>query len=522
MRTWLKKRIQEKNWYKPEPGEPYRPLIAMPSRVKQIQPWLSYCTDVFFTAYDPPTVLRAASALAPPVASKDPEAHPKVSVPSLTVDPVARETVGSKPSTPLPASTPVVDRPKATTYAAQTPPKEKGSDKTPRPKNDPASQGSPLLLPTLNAVGPNRDPKGNDDHQQISNIQPSSDPTIESDPAQAIDPKKSDNSGGNLKDGADPKLHSSHESEQNVDPVSQGSDTNQINEVDPLNHFKEGQTSTINNQVIQPLSHGISIAGTTPTPGSPPITISDTPIHLAPSALIIGPSTVPFVPENPNPDPDPLTTIITGHIITAAAPNAIAIAATTIPLESPGVNLAGTLISLDTARHQLIVGTKTIPLDSASGIHALVTTVNGQAITAFPSRIAIASTVLTPGAAGIVVGGTLVSLNTGGQVVVGSKTIALLQSGRSTGLGMGVSGPAGPSGPLIHTKLPSPTPSMRKNNISTSSGGVDGKSHRNNGTSTAVQIFQSNAAAPLLESCWNKITASLLMALAMGVLICIC
>ena len=106
----------------------------MPSRVKQIQPWLSYCTEVFFTAYDPPTVLRAASALAPPVPSSDPEAHHRVPVPSLTVDPVARQTIGSKPLIPLPASTPTVDQPKATTNAAQNRPNEKGSDNSPRLK----------------------------------------------------------------------------------------------------------------------------------------------------------------------------------------------------------------------------------------------------------------------------------------------------------------------------------------------------------------------------------------------------
>ena len=414
----------------------------MPSRIKQIQPWLSYCTEMFFTAYDPPTVLRAASALAPPVASSDPEAHPSVPVPSLTVDPVAGQTVGLKPSTPLPASTPTVDQPKATTNAAQNPSNEKGSGNSPRPKNDPANQGSPLLLPTLNAVGPNGDPKGNNDHQQNSNLQPSSDPMIDSDPAQAFDPKKSSDSGGKSEDGADPKLHSSptqadssHGSEQNVDPVSQSSDAEQTNEENPFNDFTEGQTKTINDQVIQPLSHGISIAGTTLTPGAPSITVSGTPIHLASSALlIIGTSTLPLAPPAA---PTQITTTIAGQLITAA-PSALTIAGTTLSPGSPGATIAGTLISLDTAsHHQLIVGTKTIPLDSASGKDPIVTEIGGRVITVFTDRIAIASTVLTPGASGVIVDGTPVSLNTGGQVIVGSKTIALLQSGRSTGLIMG-------------------------------------------------------------------------------------
>ena len=491
----------------------------MPSRVKQIQPWLSYCTEVFFTAYDPPTVLRPASALVPPVASSDPEAHSKVPAASLTVDPVARHTVGSKPSIPSPASTPTVGQPKVTTNAAQNPPSDKGFGGSPGPENDPASQGSSLPLPTHNAVGPNSDPKGNNNHQQNGNFQPSSDsdPPIESDSDQVFDPKSSNDSNGSLDDGTDPKLHSkspqadnSHGYEQIVDPVSQGNDTEQTNEENSLTFLSEGQTKTLNNQVIEPLSHGISIAGTTLTRGAPPITVSGTPIHFGPSALVVGTSTVPFDPSNPN--PDPLTTTIAGHVITAApdaiaiagttitpgappitvsgtpthfaspalliigtstlpfaaptqiittiagqlitaAPNALTIPGTTLSPGSPGVKVAGTLISLDTSRHQLIVGTKIIALDLASGKNPIVTNVGGRVITAFPDKIAIASTILTPGASGTVVDGTLLSLNTAGQMIVGSQTVALLPSGRSTRtkLGMGVLPSEGSADPFVTT-----------------------------------------------------------------------
>ena len=521
VRTLLKK-SQEKNWYKPEPGEPYRPLIAMPSRVKQIQPWLSYCTEVFFTAYDPPTVLRAASALAPPIASSDPKAHHRVPMPSLTVDPVARQTVGSKSLIPLRASTPTVDQPKATTNAAQNPPTEKGSNNSPRLKNNPASQGSPLLLPTLNAVGPNSDPKVNNDHQQNGNLQPSSEPIIESDPGHAIDPKKSSDSGGNSEDGADPKLHSSptqadssHRSEQNVDPVSQGSNTKQTNKDSPLIDFTEGQTKTVNDQVIQPLSHGISIAGTTLTPGAPAITVSGTPIHFGPSALVVGTSTVPFVPENPK--PDPLTTIA-GHVITAAAPDAIAVAGTTLTPGAPPITVSGTPIHFASSA-LLIIGTSTLPLDSASGKNPIVTDIGGRIITAYLNKIAIASAVLKPGASGVVVGGTPVSLNTVGQVViVGAKTIRLAEGAGSAELGVETASlgasmtDSGSAGPSINTNSPNPTLSMGKGNVSIAAGlGADG-----NGTNTAVQVFRGSAAA-LLEGCWNTV-----MAMAVAGLVYIC
>ena len=593
MRTWLKQ-IQEKNWYKPEPGEPYRPLIAIPSRVKEIQPWLSYCTEVFFTAYDPPTVLRAASALAPPVPSSDPEAHPKIPipVPSPTVDPVARQTVGSKPSIPLPASTPTMDQPKATSNAAQIAPNDKAYVSSHRPEHDPTSQGSPLLLPTHNAVRPNSDPKGNNDNQRNGAFQPSrdSDSAIESDPDQAIDSKKSNDSGGNLEDGADPKLHSSpnqadssHRSEQIADPVSRGSDTKHTNEENPFDDLTEGQTTTINDQMIQPLSQGISIAGTTLTPGAPAITVSSTPIHFGASALVVGTSTVPLFPKNP--DPDPLTTTIAGHVITVApdaiavagttltpgappitvsgtpihfassalliigtstlplalaaptqivtniagqlitaAPSALTIPGTTLSPGSPGFKLAGTPIALDTARHQLFVGTKTIALDFASRKNPIVTEIGGRVISAFPDRIVIASTTLRPGAPALTINGTLVSLDTAAQFVVGSNTISLDEgagaAGEETaGLGRLIGGVvSGSTGPFI-TRLPNPTLSMKIGNGSTAGGDNDGDGKGNgNSTSTAVQVFQGSATA-LLEG-WTKMTVSLVMAMAVPVCIC--
>lgn len=469
----------------------------MPSRVKQIQPWLSYCTEVFFTAYDPPIVLRAASALAPPVASSDPEAHPRVPAPSLTVDPVARQTVGSKPSIPLPASTPTVDQPKATTNAAQNPPSEKGFGSSPRPENGPASQESPLLLPTHAAAGPNSDLKGNNDHQQSGNLQPSSDndPPIESDPDQAFHPKKSNDSGGSLEDGTDPELHSSptqgdssHGSEQIVDPVSQDNDTEQTNEENCFNDFTKGQTKTINDQVIQPLSHGISIAGTTLTPGAPPITVSGTPIHFGPSAPIVGTSTstVPLVPENPS--PDLLTATIAGHVITAT-PTALVMAGTTLTPGAPPIIVSGTQIHfassalliigrhihttprssnpdhhhhcrpahhrrtkrphnpkhdpqrgisrLESRRNAHIPGYRRSSIDCRHQKHSAGIRIreeshrDGKVNTAFPDGIAIA---LTPGASGAVEDGTLLS----GQAIVGSKSIALFRSGRSIDLVMGL------------------------------------------------------------------------------------
>lgn len=542
---------QEENWYKPQPGEPYRPLIAMPTKLKEMIPWFSHCNDGLFTAYDPPSALTAGTALAPPLSHNDPGAHPWAPVPSPTLNPETGHTVGAEASVPVPASVPTLDQPKATITAASAPQKQTGSDPGPQP-NDPATQGSLPSQPPPNTLESNGDSREDQDPQLNSDPQQNSNP---SDPNQANDPKQSSGNGGDSgqeagsKPQSDPNQADSNQgSNQNADPVLQ-EDPKQNDDANPFNDVTEGQAKTINNQVVQPLSHGISIAGTTLTPGAPPITVSGTPIHFgssvlvigtstlrlftgdtnaiittiaghvitavpdaialagttltrgAPpimvsgtsihfgtSALIIGTSTVPLAPEVPtqmittvagqaitaasdaviiagnNLGPGASGTLIDGTILSldtagqfavgsktihlaskvpetittaiaghviTAAPNGIVVAGTTLSPGAPGTILDGTLLSLNTAS-QLVVGSKTIPLESASP-NSIVTTIGGQVITAAPNGIAFAGTALTPGASGVTVGGTLVSLNTAGQLVIGSKTVSL-QSG-SSGLG---------------------------------------------------------------------------------------
>ena len=92
---------QADQWYKPEPGEPYRPIIAFPSKVLEVDPLWSTCSPWFFTGLDPPTMLHPATAMVPlatPVAVADPftiEAKPKPTfddLPSKTAKPPAQLT----------------------------------------------------------------------------------------------------------------------------------------------------------------------------------------------------------------------------------------------------------------------------------------------------------------------------------------------------------------------------------------------------------------------------------------------
>ena len=450
----------------------------MPSQLKKKIPWYSYCQGALFTAFDPPSALKVATALAPPLPPSDPTSHPWAPAPSPTIDPGAGHAGGAEASTPVPANIPTVDQPEATNSVAQTPPKQEGSNPQPQPGN-PATQKSSQAQ--ANKVEP-----GSDDEE-------GNDPQQNSDPHQGSSPEQGSGSSGDSGQEADSKPNSASSqvgsnqgSNQNPESVPQ--DDPKQADASPFNGFIESQVQTINNQVVQPLSDGISIAGTTLTPGAPPITVSGTPIHLEVSALVVGISTVPLTPETPTPmittiagqaitavasaiaiagntlnpgAPDTtidgtilslnsagefvvgsktipfgskvletITTSIAGQVITAA-PNAIIVLGTTLTPGAPGITLDGTLLSLNTAS-ELIVGSKTVPLESAPP-NSIITTIGGEVITAAPNRIAIGGTTLTPGASGVIVGGTLISLNTAGQLIVGSKTIALPNG--STGFG---------------------------------------------------------------------------------------
>ena len=94
--------VASENFYKPAPGEPYRPLIAIPSQVKSMVPWFQYCTDLWFTGFDPPKTLVPAAAMAPPVTTGDPMIPTVTARASATQDPGAKKTAAGEVPTTLP------------------------------------------------------------------------------------------------------------------------------------------------------------------------------------------------------------------------------------------------------------------------------------------------------------------------------------------------------------------------------------------------------------------------------------
>lgn len=187
------------------------------------------------------------------------------------------------------------------------------------------------------------------------------------------------------------------------------------------------QPTTINGQEAQLLPNGVSIAGTTLTPGAPAITISGTPISIGPSGLAVGTeSPIPL----PNAFPKILFTTLANQAITIL-PTAAEFAGATLTPGSPALTISGIPISVASLGPNSI---SLVAIPPGTTIkNQLITTLANQALTAAPTAVEVAGSHLAPGAPGITVGGTLVSLNTAGDLILGSQTIAL--QSESGGLG---------------------------------------------------------------------------------------
>lgn len=194
---------QEANWYKPELGEPYRPLVAWPSKLRQMGGELEFCVGDFFTAYDPPYALKTEAALLPPVSAGDPNS---AQVPSPTQDPGAGATVASIESTLKPAIVPTVDQPKATITSTPIP-----DDKRPSPdlpSGDPAAHFTSPSKSTPDPGNPKPGSSSDDD----------GDPNHSSNSNHGSDPSQD---GNHDQDG-----NAEHESDPNQgNGLGQGSDT---------------------------------------------------------------------------------------------------------------------------------------------------------------------------------------------------------------------------------------------------------------------------------------------------------
>ena len=247
----------------------------------------------------------------------------------------------------------------------------------------------------------------------------------------------------------------------------------------------QGNSAALGNQIATvpirpPTIDPASIYSPRLTAGGPPILVSGMEISLdASSDLIFGDYTpAALAPTSGTPSTvDPIVGVqiatLNGETIPLLSKD-VAIAGATLTPSAPPTIISTVLISIGPSA--ILIGTDSFPLASE---HAdlLVTTVSNQAITIDPTGVEVAGATLTPGEPGVTASGTLISLDSAGELVLGSRTVTLQSP--SEGLGGLIMGGFESHGPFATT-----SPSQTTGNSSARAG---------NGTSSSVQSFEGKA-----------------------------
>ena len=439
--TWLKT-LQEENWYMPQSGVPYRPIVAVPQKITDLNPFFAICTNEFLTAIDPPRALVAGLDLLPKSTIAHIQASTTPLMPSRTSenDPAQLGSTSHitsepkpvqipKPSQPQPTANPV---PNSAGSGGGSPNVANSNDKIfpstseddpphkPNPNHlsgssekENSKQGPDQSDPDQNTTGgdlkPGVDPKQSlsgatqlpdnkadahgssipviidADPETVLNTRPSPQGTINRDPngVAASNPNTDGYSSTTPGQAAAAQVLSGPtDADHASDTDSSGQDAEAMQgEVFAIGNQGPGEAATINGFVAKPVSrNAISVAGKVLTPGAAPITVSQMKISLGPSAIMVGSSSVP-------------------------------IALPSDPVRSPG-QIAG----IDDHLIQ-----STMPSSTELSQQSRVT-VAGQVYTPAPTGFSIAGTSLMVGHA-VTISGTIVSLDASSHLRVGSSTI---------------------------------------------------------------------------------------------------
>ncbi|MCJ1263802.1 hypothetical protein MMC22_003672 [Lobaria immixta] len=165
----------------------------------------------------------------------------------------------------------------------------------------------------------------------------------------------------------------------------------------------------------------IIIAGTTLLPGGPGITVSGTPISLAPSgALFFDKSPIRIAND---PSSKPIFVLTIGGQTVTANPTGFALAGFKLLPGGAPITISGTLVSLNPSG-TVVFGDSSIDLLTPTPTSKIFA-VGGHTFTAEPNGFALMGSTLLPGGAAITVSGTPISLASSGALIIGSSSINL-------------------------------------------------------------------------------------------------
>lgn len=377
-------------WYKPEPGEPYRPLIIFPSKLLDIDPLWKVCTQGPFTGYDPPRTLDPATAMVPKVTPpSDRNPNPRPATPAATQE----------------------NLPKKTTIPAD-PPKTSGDPSLAKSHGgigmqvDPSQHTDPLRGTDKAPADPSSNNQGNEDVQRQS---------LQEEPASS-----------DLKNGPTNHALPSNAANSNLDQPANNmhsmEDGGTINQPQPLATSAPAlMTAVLGSHQVLSTVEGYDNDGVDVRPGGSAPDVRGQQIAVdASNDPQTGGETAHIEPVV-----SLVTTAMENHGITPLSKD-VAIQGFTLNNGGPATIVASTTFSLDTSGNMFVNG-HSYHIHNESPVP---TTINGEAIMPLPTGISIQSATLTPNAPALVISGTSYSLDSssnlhfGGSSYVSSVKIA--------------------------------------------------------------------------------------------------
>ena len=396
------KDVMVEAWYTPAPGEPYFPLVALPTKVQHLNSLWAACSDDYcpFTGFDPPRSLSPVSRMTPET-TVDPASLP-TREPSNGESPKA--SAGSQSSIPSPAAIPSLGQ-AAKTFDPIIMPTFVGSPGA--SNSDPLSgsqnhgSGSPPNIPDVGSTDTNPLHQNGPHDSPKSHAVPSFGPGSNGQGTGA----NTQNPWGLTDDG----------------PSSQGMESNHI--------IPEG-----NEQLSDPLltvtilPNGIPVKadrggnyiyqGATMVAGAPMRPVLGKPVSLGFSSNLEVSGKTYKLPPIPG-AAQPLTTFFAGQSITFGS-GSVLVAGMTLRPGNPMTYLSGTKLSLGSTA--FVMGSQTLALPTPDGGSSGQGSSDHQ-VPQTENAVVIAGTTLLPDGAPVTISGTLVTM-TSSALIIGSKTVS--------------------------------------------------------------------------------------------------
>ena len=167
---------------------------------------------------------------------------------------------------------------------------------------------------------------------------------------------------------------------------------------------------------------GVYVAGSSVSPGGSAITASNTVISLSPAGtLVVGSSSIALSLANTQETPP--THLNVDGVAVQAEPSAVVIDGATLTPGGSGSQINGKGVSLEPGG-TLVVGTSRIILPTAQQTTGGFN-VDGMTVQAKPSAAVVDGVTLIPGGPGTEINGKTISLEQGGNLIVGTSRIVL-------------------------------------------------------------------------------------------------